>query len=70
MNLYSQTKIGSVNQKLTDQVNESLNSMPLSETEDVKEVSTLKFYFEVEILNGGFEDDITIGCVIKTSRVD
>ena len=44
--------------------------MPLSETEDVKEVFTLKFYFEVEILNGGFEDDITIGCVIKTSRVD
>mgnify|MGYP006890164002 CR=1 FL=1 len=44
--------------------------MPIWETEEMKEVAMLKFYFEVEILNGGFEDDITVGIAVKTSRIE
>lgn len=32
----------------------------------MKEINNLKFYFEVEIVNGGFEDDIIVG--ISTSE--
>jgi len=33
-----------------------------------KELDTLKCYFEVEILNGGFSDEIVIGVSSKANK--
>lgn len=47
-----------------DHFNESLNSVSIEQIKDregLRDVDTLSHYFEVEILSGGLENDITIG---------
>lgn len=65
LNLISQEPVGRIEEFSREGVNESRNEMPHQE---VEQQDTLKIYFEVEILNGGFCDDIYIGVSSKPSQ--